>query len=325
MTRSMHSRQRSQLSMPWLNCGVPGASSPLSCSVTVSESTQRHAWLACFRLMMRLRLVAERGRLTQTLSEDGAMGAVFAAEEVVAAEVARSEGIISIAAYNGPEHFVISGRRPAVASALTRLEASGVRVKPLRVPYAAHSQLVEPILPAFQQVLDTVRFKPLRTAFVSNVSGASARTRGNWLSQLLAHPHAGTGTLRLSDADAGRTGHHAFRRDRSAPGAARHGCRMHPGGRRRVAALAAPRPGRLVRPAREPPAPLCRRRRCRLERLRSRISAPTASRCRPIPSAEAGTGWMSWGSAQQRQSLLRIVGRVSQRRCAVKRSRARLT
>ena len=154
----------------WRSWGVEPA-------VVLGHSLGEYA-AACVAGMLTLddglRLVAERGRLTQTLSEDGAMGAVFAAEEVVAAEVARNEGIISIAAYNGPEHFVISGRRPAIASALSRLEASGVRVKPLRVPYAAHSQLVEPILPAFQQVLDTVRFKPLRTAFVSNVSGASA-------------------------------------------------------------------------------------------------------------------------------------------------------
>ena len=49
-----------------------------------------------------------------------------------------------------------------------------MRVRPLRVPYAAHSQFVEPILPAFEQVLDTVRFQPLRIALVSNVTGALA-------------------------------------------------------------------------------------------------------------------------------------------------------
>ena len=121
-----------------------------------------------------LRLVAERGRLTHRLSEDGAMAAVFAAEELVAAEVARSEGAISIAAYNGSEHFVVSGRRLTIESALARLEARGARVQPLRVPYAAHSQLVEPILPPFGEILETVRFKPLCIALVSNVTGTSA-------------------------------------------------------------------------------------------------------------------------------------------------------
>lgn len=158
------------LAVLWRSWGIEPA-------VVLGHSLGEYA-AACVAGMLSLddalRLVAERGRLTHTLSEDGAMGAVFAAEKVVAAEVARSGGSLAIAAYNGPENFVISGPRNVVASALTRLEASGVRVKPLRVPYAAHSQFVEPILPAFEQVLDTVRFQPLRIALVSNVTGALA-------------------------------------------------------------------------------------------------------------------------------------------------------
>lgn len=154
----------------WRSWGVEPA-------VVLGHSLGEYA-AACVAGLLRLedglRLVAERGRLTRTLSEDGAMGAVFATEEIVAAEVARNAEALAIGAYNGPEHFVISGRRTAVTSALARLEARGVRVKPLRVPLAAHSQLVEPILPAFQQVLDTVRFESLRTALVSNVSGRAA-------------------------------------------------------------------------------------------------------------------------------------------------------
>ena len=91
----------------WRSWGVEPA-------VVLGHSLGEYA-AACVAGMLTLddalRLVAERGRLTQMLSEDGAMGAVFAAEEVVAAEVARNEGVLAIAAYNGPEHFVISGRR----------------------------------------------------------------------------------------------------------------------------------------------------------------------------------------------------------------------
>ena len=50
----------------------------------------------------------------------------------------------------------------------------GVRARPLRLSYAAHSPLVEPVLPAFRQVLETVRFQPHRVALVSNVTGALA-------------------------------------------------------------------------------------------------------------------------------------------------------
>ena len=73
-----------------------------------------------------LRLVAERGRLTHALAaRDGAMGAVFAPYDVVAAEITRSQGALTIAAYNGPEHFVISGDRAAEIARCSRLEAAG--------------------------------------------------------------------------------------------------------------------------------------------------------------------------------------------------------
>lgn len=121
-----------------------------------------------------LRLVAERGRLTEAFAADGAMAAVFAKQADVAAEIARGDGALTIAAYNGPEHFVISGERAAVASALARMQAAGVRAKPLRVAYAAHSRLIDPVLPAFRSALEMVRFQPHRIALVSNVTGSLA-------------------------------------------------------------------------------------------------------------------------------------------------------
>ena len=121
-----------------------------------------------------LRLVAERGRLTEAHAEDGAMAAVFAPKDYVDAVIARSGGALCIAAHNGPDHFVISGERAAVASAVDRMQAEGVRVRPLRVSFAAHSQCIEPVLPAFRPVLETVRFEPHRVALVSNVTGALA-------------------------------------------------------------------------------------------------------------------------------------------------------
>ena len=122
-----------------------------------------------------LRLVAERGRLTEALGgDDGAMAAVFAPKDRVDAAIDRSGGTLCIAAHNGPDHYVISGRRDAVESAVRRMQAEGVRVRPLRLSYAAHSSLVEPVLPAFRRVLEEVRFQPHRIALVSNVTGALA-------------------------------------------------------------------------------------------------------------------------------------------------------
>ena len=117
-------------------------------------------------------LVAQRGRLTQELAGPGTMGAVFAPYEQVAAEIDRSNGAMTIAAYNGPEHYVISGAASAVETALSRLESSGIKVKPLRVPHAAHSPLVEPVLGPFRRVLESVRFSTPHTPIISNLTGA---------------------------------------------------------------------------------------------------------------------------------------------------------
>ena len=138
-----------------------------------------------------IRLVAERGRLTHQVATGGAMAAVLGPYEIVAAEIERSGGALTIAAYNGPEHYVVSGPRPAVEAALAHLERAGVETKPLRVSYAAHSSLIDPVLPAFEKVLETVEFKPARVALVSNVTGlpGGIEEMGNskyWLTQMRA-------------------------------------------------------------------------------------------------------------------------------------------
>ncbi len=81
---------------------------------------------------------------------------------------------MTIAAHNGPEHFVLSGERDAMAAMVERLRDARIRVRPLYVSYAAHSPLVDPVLQAFRPVLETVRFRPGRIALVSNVTGMFA-------------------------------------------------------------------------------------------------------------------------------------------------------
>jgi acyl transferase domain-containing protein/SAM-dependent methyltransferase len=127
-----------------------------------------------FSLEVGLHLVAARGRLTHELALEGAMGAVFSREEVVRAALARTGGGLSIAGYNGPEHFVISGPRLSVERALKDLEATGVRVKLLRVQHGAHSAQMDPVLPAFKQVFRDVKFEPPAITLLSNVSGVPA-------------------------------------------------------------------------------------------------------------------------------------------------------
>ncbi|MDX2205388.1 MAG: beta-ketoacyl synthase N-terminal-like domain-containing protein [Hyphomicrobiaceae bacterium] len=122
-----------------------------------------------------LALVAARGRLGEELANKGAMAAVMAPEDLVVRVLEEVGGALSIAAYNGPAHQVVSGPPAAVDAALARFTALGVEVKRLRVPFAAHSAFVEAVLPAFGEALSKVCFAPPQVAVVSNVTGSLAR------------------------------------------------------------------------------------------------------------------------------------------------------
>ena len=118
-----------------------------------------------------LRLVAERGRLMASLPPDGAMTAVFASEERVRDAMAGEQGLLSIAAINGPENVVISGARASVQRVTDLLAGAGVEVRPLNVPHAAHSALLDPVLEQFERAVAGASFGRATIPIVSNVTG----------------------------------------------------------------------------------------------------------------------------------------------------------
>lgn len=124
-----------------------------------------------FSLEDGLRLIAERGRLMQSLPGGGAMAAVFADEARLATAIAPYAAQVSIAAVNGPDNTVISGVDAAVEAILTQLRAEGVKSKPLTVSHAFHSPLMEPILAAFEKVAQQVHFNEPRLPLISNLTG----------------------------------------------------------------------------------------------------------------------------------------------------------
>lgn len=118
-----------------------------------------------------LKLVAERGRLLQSLPRTGSMVVALCAESRVIDALRGYEGSVSIAAVNGPQNTVMSGEREAVDRVVSTLEAGGVKCRPLNVSHAFHSTQVEPILDAFTRALAQFRFAPPRIPIISNVSG----------------------------------------------------------------------------------------------------------------------------------------------------------
>ncbi len=122
-----------------------------------------------------LRLIAERGRLMHTLPAGGAMTAIFAPEEQVAAAVATYSATVSD---RGRERTPADGdfrRGGAMRGDRSAFTASqGIRCKSLPVSHAFHSPLMDPILTAFEHEAGGVRFSAPRIRLISNVTGEAA-------------------------------------------------------------------------------------------------------------------------------------------------------
>jgi thioesterase domain-containing protein/malonyl CoA-acyl carrier protein transacylase len=112
-------------------------------------------------------LVVVRGKLFETLSA-GAMLSVSLPE----AELGPLLGDeLSIAAVNAPSLCVAAGPTAAIEALerkLARLEVNATRV---HISVAAHSRMLEPILPEFERFCRTIRLTAPKVPFISNVTG----------------------------------------------------------------------------------------------------------------------------------------------------------
>ncbi len=138
-----------------------------------------------FELDDALRLVAARGRLMQEMPA-GAMLAIPLPE----AEVERLLGPgLSLAAVNTPSSCVVSGTFEAIEALETELAARSVSCKRLHTSHAFHSEMMEPVLGAFRELVERARPRAPAIPFVSNVTGTwitadEATDPGYWANQL---------------------------------------------------------------------------------------------------------------------------------------------
>jgi len=134
-----------------------------------------------------LKLAVHRGRLIQQLPEGGNI-AVSASEPELRDFLAQGGWASSIAAVNGPDNVVISGIPAEIEEIGAALEGRGYKVKRLNIPRAAHSVMMEAILPEFRAVASTLRYAPPSIPMVSGMTGALISedlcTPEYWCSQL---------------------------------------------------------------------------------------------------------------------------------------------
>ncbi|MEU0744198.1 SDR family NAD(P)-dependent oxidoreductase [Streptomyces sp. NPDC006134] len=140
---------------------------------SVGEVTAAHV-AGVLSLADACTLVAARGRLMDALPPGGAMAAVAAGADEVAAHLARTGHPVEIAAVNGPASVVVSGDGAAVEKTVAYFRERGRSTTPLRVSHAFHSARMEPMLADFAEVVRGLSFAAPRLPLVTAVSGRAA-------------------------------------------------------------------------------------------------------------------------------------------------------
>ena len=127
-----------------------------------------------FSLEDGLKLIATRGRLMQSLREDGAMVSLLTTPELVSKAIEPYQEEVTIAAFNGAKSIVISGKREAVNKVKSQLEAQGVKAKKLQVSNGFHSPLMKPMVADFERIAREITYSPPQIDLISNVTGELA-------------------------------------------------------------------------------------------------------------------------------------------------------
>ncbi|MFT3965609.1 MAG: beta-ketoacyl synthase N-terminal-like domain-containing protein [Sphingobium sp.] len=114
-----------------------------------------------------LRIVLARGRLFET-TEPGGMISVPLTEAQLLPLLPPD---LSIAAINGPRLCAVSGPADAIARFHAALEEREIEAQPIGISVAAHSALLDPVLPEFRALMQSVALCAPQIPFVSNLTG----------------------------------------------------------------------------------------------------------------------------------------------------------
>jgi microcystin synthetase protein McyG len=124
-----------------------------------------------FSLEDGLRLIAERGRIMQSLPPGGMMAALYAPISEVETAIAPISDRVAIAAVNGPGIVVISGETSAVEAVLADFTKRNVIGQRLFVSLAAHSPLMEPALDGMESIAQSIPMSAPSIPICWNLTG----------------------------------------------------------------------------------------------------------------------------------------------------------
>ena len=120
-----------------------------------------------FSLEDALAIVAERGRLMQSVDPGSMLSVRSDADDVVR----RLNSDLTIAAVNSPQQCVVSGPTPSIQQFQEELEQQGVLSRVLATSHAFHSTMMDAILPPFMEFLSRFQLQTPQIPYISCVSG----------------------------------------------------------------------------------------------------------------------------------------------------------
>ncbi|WP_257452840.1 type I polyketide synthase [Archangium lipolyticum] len=110
--------------------------------------------------------------LEMPTEDPGQMAALSCPAEKVPELLAGLPGYATLAADNGPRACIVSADRHALPELVKRCEAQGIECTVLAVSHGYHSELIGAARPAYQRVLEGLRFRKPQACLVSTIDAA---------------------------------------------------------------------------------------------------------------------------------------------------------
>jgi acyl transferase domain-containing protein len=152
----------------WLSWGIKP-------SAVVGHSLGEYAALNVAGILTASDAIYLVGRRAQLLVEHCTAGshAMLAVQESanVLKETLGESKALGVSCVNGPRETVLGGTAEEISSAAEKLGKLGLKCTQLKVPFAFHSDQVDPILEEFEELAASVRFSNEQVPYISSLQG----------------------------------------------------------------------------------------------------------------------------------------------------------